>query len=103
RRREPGVLPYRPRLGDVHCWVGAAQVGCDPRPSFEKVQLIDVSFAIERFDSDTLGREPWVEASGRSRDRRRVEGDLGEIGDAGHDLSSRMACLSSMRAKLQGA
>ncbi len=47
-RGEAGILPDRPRLGDVHGRVGAAQVGRDARIGVEKIEAVEVAGAIAR-------------------------------------------------------
>ena len=65
-RGEPGVLADRPRLGDVHRRVGAAQVRRDARVGVEEVDVGQVGRGVERLHGDALRRVP-----GRRRRRLR--------------------------------
>ena len=59
-RREPGVLPDRPRLGGVHRRVGAAQERAQPRPGVERVEPLQVLGPVDRQDVDPLRALPWL-------------------------------------------
>ena len=68
-RREAGVLADRPRLGDVHRRVGAAQERRDAGQRVEEVEAGDVGAGVDRLDRDALGRQPRL-ASRRDTGRR---------------------------------
>ena len=96
-RGEPGVLPDRPRLVDVHRRVGAAQVRRDTREGPQEVQALGVGGGVDRRHDDPLRGVPRQLVRGPAGLllhpggplRRRVGGDgqlaqlgVGEGGDA---------------------
>ena len=87
---EAGVLPDRPRLGDVHGRVGAAQIRRDAGEAVEAGQAGDIVRAVGRLDGDAFGREPGLVAVRRGRQRHLGEIDRGEIGDAAHGRAFRL-------------
>jgi hypothetical protein len=56
--REACVLADGPRLRDVHCWVGAAQIGRDARVGVEEVETSRVGTRVDRLHADALRRGP---------------------------------------------
>src|SRR6516225_9604295 len=89
RRGEAGILPDRPGLVDIHGWVGAAQVRRDPRPGLEKIDILEIGFAVGRLDRNALGRKPGFCAACRRCGSLARERDISEIRNAAHGL----ACL----------
>src|SRR5436190_22942553 len=67
RRGEAGILPDSPGLVDIHGWVGAAQIGCDPWVSVEEVDALEIGLAVGGFYQDAFGRQPWLGATSRHR------------------------------------
>ncbi len=72
-RREAGILPDGPRLGDVHGRVGAAQERRDARIGIEAVEAVESGGVIGIFDGDALGRLPRLNLQRRGRRRRRAK------------------------------
>ena len=66
RRGEAGILPDRPRLGDVHGRVGAAQVGREARIGVEEVEAGKIGRAVGGLHRDAFRREPGLGLTGRS-------------------------------------
>src|SRR5271170_1245080 len=60
RRREAGILPDRPRLGDVHGRVWAAQERRDAGISVEAVEAGKVGGGIDTFDRNAFRRQPGL-------------------------------------------
>ena len=54
RGGKAGILPDRPRLGDVHGRIGAAQVRRDAREAIEKIERSGVVRPVNRFHRDTF-------------------------------------------------
>ena len=57
-RREAGILPDGPRLGDVHGRVGAAQERRDAGIAIEAVEAVEIGGAIGPLDRNAFGRLP---------------------------------------------
>ncbi len=85
-RREAGILPDGPRLGDVHGRVGAAQKRRDARVGIEAVQAVERGGVIGIFDVDALGRLPRLSVQRCRRRRAKRVGitDLRKVRDAAH-------------------
>ncbi|MGY2804836.1 hypothetical protein ACVIHF_001566 [Bradyrhizobium sp. USDA 4506] len=88
RRGEAGILPDGPGLVDIHGRVGAAQIGRDAGPGLEEVDAFEIGLAIDGLHRDALGRQPRLGARSRGRTGHGLEGDIGEIGNAGHPWAS---------------
>src|SRR4029453_3700228 len=97
RGGEPGVLPDRPGLVDIHGGVGAAQIRRDARPGVEEVDAFEMGFAIAGFYRDAFGREPGLGGAVRFGESGVFKGDLRKVRYAAHGThhSTYDACGSS--------
>src|ERR1700730_1845065 len=72
-RGESGILPDRPRLGDIHGGVGPAQDRRDTRPGLKEIDAFKVCFAVAGLYRDAFGREPGRGVAFATRRRSRCE------------------------------
>ena len=85
---EAGILPDRPRLGDVHGRVGAAQIRRDAGIGIEAVEAGEVVGAVDALDREALRRQPRQAAAAAGRGGRIGEIDLREVRDTAHRSSA---------------
>ena len=97
-RREAGVLADRPGLVDVHRRIGAAHEGRQAGPGVERVEVFEVGGGVARGDVEAFRRGPRLAQIGRG-DIGRLEGELGEVGQRGHRVSSHSS-FSRLREKV---
>src|ERR1700691_416663 len=83
-RRKTGILPDRPRLGEVHGRVGTAQIGCDAWIAVKTIEAVESVGAVDAFDRDAFRCEPGSGSRGRRRGWYVGEIDLGEVRNTAH-------------------
>src|ERR1041384_1506062 len=89
--REAGILPDRPRLGDIHGGVGTAQERRQARIGLEEIKAGEIVRTVGRFHRDALGGLPGLAARGRCCNNCARDIDGGEIRDARHRLDPSRA------------
>ena len=95
RGGEAGILPDRPRLGDVHGGIGAAQIGRNAGEGVEKIETVEVLRSIGRLHRNAFRRQPGCGRSRHLRHGRCGEIDRCEIRNAGHHRRPNLACAAS--------
>ena len=88
---ETGILPDRPRLGQVHGRVGPAQVRRDAGKGVETIEAVEIVGAVGALDRNAFGREPRQRPRpaprSRTAHRRNRSRRNSECGSSGHPIS----------------
>src|ERR1700722_17600714 len=93
--REAGILPHRPRLGEVHGRIRPPQKGREARPFTREVNAVAIVRSVERLDLNAFGRRPDSLVSRIDRLRGDRERNRREVGDLTHEVTIPGAFVST--------